>query len=109
LIINLAKKELTKLSHNKAAQLNKRLVSVDVRDTSSRWGSCAEDGRINYSWRLIFAPWEAFDYVVAHECAHLVHMDHSPAFWHVCEDLSEDYSSGKTWMKRHSDELIRYA
>lgn len=107
-IINLAKKELTTLSHEKAAQINKKIMSVDVKDTSSRWGSCSQDGKLSYSWRLIFAPTHAFDYVVAHEVAHLLHMDHSPAFWMECEDLSANYSRGKSWMKRHSGELIRY-
>jgi predicted metal-dependent hydrolase len=107
-IIKLAKDELTKLSYKKAYSICKKVASVDVKDTTSRWGSCAEDGCLNYSWRLIFAPYNAFDYVVAHEVAHLCHMDHSPAFWHVCEDLSADYSGGKSWMKRHSGDLIRY-
>ncbi len=108
-IINYAKEELTEHSLKKAAILNKKIHSVTVKDTISRWGSCSYDGKLNYSWRLIFAPIEAFDYVVAHEVAHLKHLDHSPAFWHVCEDLCVNYSKGKTWMKRHSQDLIRYA
>jgi len=91
---------------------NELLVSTNkenpVKDTASRWGSCSQDGKLSYSWRLIFAPLDALDYVVAHEVAHLCHMDHSPDFWHVCEDLSANYSKGKSWMKRHSGELIRY-
>ncbi len=108
-IINYAKDQLTKHSLEKAAILGKKVDSVTVKDTISRWGSCSHDGKLNYSWRLIFAPMDAFDYVVAHEVAHLKHLDHSPAFWHVCEDLSANYSKGKTWMKRHSQELIRYS
>jgi predicted metal-dependent hydrolase len=107
-LIDLAKEELSSLSHEKAALIGKKVRAVSVRDTSSRWGSCTSEGKLSYSWRLIFAPREAFDYVVAHEVAHLKHLDHSPAFWHVCEDLSADYSAGKTWMKRHSQDLIRY-
>lgn len=107
-IIALAKEELAILSKEKAAKINKTVHAVTVKDTSSRWGSCSHDGKITYSWRLIFAPWDAMDYVVAHEVAHLKVMDHSPAFWHLCEDLSEEYTSGKSWMKRHSDQLIRY-
>ncbi len=107
-IVAHAKAELTALANKKANEINKIIECVDVKDTSSRWGSCSYDGRISFSWRLIFAPMEAFDYVVAHEVAHLQHMDHSPAFWHACEDLSANYSKGKTWMKRHSEDLIRY-
>lgn len=105
---NLAKEELSKRAHEKAAQLGKSIQRVDVKDTSSRWGSCSHDGKLSFSWRLIFASEEAIDYVVAHEVAHLQHMDHSPAFWILCEDLSDSYSAGKSWMNRNSQELNRY-
>ncbi len=108
-IINLAKERLSALAHQKAAMIDKKIALVEVKDTTSRWGSCSYDAKLCFSWRLIFAPIEAFDYVVGHEVAHLKHMDHSPAFWHQCEDLCSNYSRGKTWMKRHSGELIRYA
>jgi predicted metal-dependent hydrolase len=54
--------------------------SVSVGDAGSRWGSCSSQGRIRLSWRLILAPPEVRRYVVAHEVAHLKHLDHSVAF-----------------------------
>lgn len=54
--------------------------SVSVGDAGTRWGSCSSDGRIRLSWRLILAPPEVRRYVVAHEVAHLRHMDHGPEF-----------------------------
>ena len=54
--------------------------SVRVGDPKSRWGSCSSDGRIRLSWRLILAPPEVRRFVVAHEVAHLRHLDHSLAF-----------------------------
>ena len=54
--------------------------SVSVGDAGSRWGSCSSLGRIRLSWRLILAPPDVRRYVVAHEVAHLVHMDHSAKF-----------------------------
>jgi predicted metal-dependent hydrolase len=107
-IINLAKERLSALAHEKAAIIDKEISLIEVKDTISRWGSCSYDAKLCFSWRLIFAPPEAFDYVVGHEVAHLKHMDHSPAFWHLCEDICADYSRGKTWMKRNGGELIRY-
>jgi predicted metal-dependent hydrolase len=107
-IINFAKKRLTILAHEKAEMAGKIIQKIDVKDTSSRWGSCSQDGKLCFSWRLIFAPYNSFDYVVAHEVAHLTHMDHSSAFWNHCSDLCKDYSKGKAWMKRHSGELVRY-
>lgn len=98
----------TNLAREKAAGIGQSVNTVQVRNTKSRWGSCAPDGRLSFSWRLVFAPWEAMDYVVAHEVAHLVHMNHSKRFWALCADLSEDYSTGKKWMRTHGHSLMRY-
>jgi len=54
--------------------------SVSVGDAGTRWGSCSSSGRIRLSWRLILAPPDVRRYVVAHEVAHLVHLDHSANF-----------------------------
>jgi hypothetical protein len=54
--------------------------SVSVGDAGSRWGSCSSQGKIRLSWRLILAPPQVRRYVVAHEVAHLVHLDHSARF-----------------------------
>jgi len=54
--------------------------SVSVGDAGTRWGSCSAQRRIRYSWRLILAPPEARRYVVAHEVAHLLHLNHGTAF-----------------------------
>ena len=53
---------------------------VSVGDAGSRWGSCSSQGRIRLSWRLILAPPHVRRYVVAHEVAHLVHLDHGREF-----------------------------
>lgn len=55
-------------------------AGVTVGDAGTRWGSCSSAGRIRLSWRLILAPPGVRRYVVAHEVAHLVHLDHSPRF-----------------------------
>ncbi len=55
-------------------------VSVSVGDARTRWGSCSSKGAIRYSWRLILAAPEARRFVVAHEVAHLQHLDHGKSF-----------------------------
>jgi predicted metal-dependent hydrolase len=54
--------------------------SVSVGDAGTRWGSCSSEGRIRLSWRLILAPPAVRRYVVAHEVAHLRHLDHGADF-----------------------------
>jgi len=53
---------------------------VSVGDAGTRWGSCSTSGAIRYNWRLVLAPPEVRAYVVAHEVAHRVHMNHGPGF-----------------------------
>lgn len=94
-----AREYLTDILEEKTKRLDKKVEKIQIRDTKSRWGSCSHEGHISLSWRLIFAPVEAMDYVVAHEAAHLVYMDHSKKFWTLCEDLSLSYKEGKSWMR----------
>lgn len=104
----LARTGLADMATDKAGIINKTISSVTVRDTKSRWGSCSHKAELSFSWRLIFAPYDAIDYVVAHEIAHLIHMDHSKNFWSLCKSLSCNYTEGKSWMKNHGNSLMRY-
>jgi len=63
-----------------AAAAGVTVASVGIGDAASRWGSCSSSGAIRYSWRLILAPPACRRFVVAHEVAHRLHMDHSSAF-----------------------------
>ncbi len=63
-----------------ASRAGVEATRVTVGDAGTRWGSCSSNGRIRLSWRLILAPPQARRYVVAHEVAHLTHLDHGPQF-----------------------------
>jgi predicted metal-dependent hydrolase len=72
-----------RLSAETAAMADRAGVSVKsvaVGDASSRWGSCSANRSIRYNWRLILAPPHLLKWVVAHEVAHRLHMDHGRAF-----------------------------
>ena len=60
---------------------------VRMSSARTRWGSCSRQSGIRLHWRLIHLEPELADYVVAHEVAHLVHMNHSPDFWSLVEAL----------------------
>lgn len=100
--------ELTRIATEKARIVNKPIAKLQVRDTTSRWGSCSSHGTLSFSWRIIFAPPVVMDYLVAHEVAHLVHMNHSPRFWALCEKLSTDLSTGRKWLRDHGHSLMQY-
>jgi predicted metal-dependent hydrolase len=91
-----------------AATLDREVNQVTVGDAKTRWGNCASSGKIRYSWRLIFAPEPVMDYVVAHEVAHLVEMNHSLRFWRVVEQLRPGHAAERHWLKHHGAELLRY-
>ncbi len=88
--------------------LDRKIERITIRDTSSRWGSCTIDGKLNFSWRLVFAPREILDYVIAHEVSHLVEMNHSAAFWSVVSTIDPDYKNNKKWLKNNGKTLFRY-
>ena len=81
---------------------------ITLRDTTSRWGSCSSSGALNFSWRLVMAPPHVLDYLAAHEVAHLVHMNHSDAFWRVTARLVPDYARAEAWLKGHGVGLMRF-
>ncbi len=83
------------------------LKAVRIADPRGRWGSCAADGTLRFSWRLILAPPEILAYVAAHEVAHLAEMSHGPKFWKVVAALGVDSATARAWLKRHGAELHR--
>ena len=91
-----------------ASQAGLRLGQVSVGDPRSRWGSCTAEGNIRYSWRLICAPVFVRQATVAHEVAHLAHMDHSPAF-HArhAEIYGGDPRPARRWLRENGAMLHR--
>jgi predicted metal-dependent hydrolase len=105
----LAREAILPLAHAKAEEIGRDVRRVTLRDTKSRWGSCSHDGALSFSWRLILAPPLVLDYVVAHEVAHLAHMDHGPDFWRLNAELCEgDLARQRQWLRDHGRRLFRY-
>ncbi len=104
-----ARKTLEARSIEFAARLGTKPHRIAVRDTASRWGSCSANKSISYSWRLILAPAFVFDYVVAHEVAHLREMNHGPRFWRLVRSLASDIDAPQAWLKKNGAALHRYA
>lgn len=89
-----------------AAKAGVTISRVAVADPKGRWGSCASSGAIRYSWRLICAPPHVRRSTVAHEVAHRLHMDHSPAFHAAYRHLlGDDPAPARAWLRRHGATL----
>ncbi len=102
-----AKRRFAAHAWEKAALIAKKPARVVVKDTRSRWGSCTADGIVMVNWRLVMAPPHVQDYVVAHEVAHLRHLDHSPRFWAVVGQLTPHTARARDWLKEHGAGLLR--
>lgn len=81
--------------------------NVKITSAKTRWGSCSSQKNININWRLILAPLQVLEYVVAHEVAHLKYMDHSTNFWNTVEQLQPSYKTYKRWLKDNQN-LLRF-
>jgi predicted metal-dependent hydrolase len=104
----LARERLVAASDRYAALIGRKVARVTLRDTRSRWGSCAQDGALMYSWRLIMAPASVLDYVAAHEVAHMQEMNHSPAYWAVVDRLYPGWQVQRKWLHAEGQALHQY-
>jgi predicted metal-dependent hydrolase len=86
--------------------MNVSPASIAVKDYRSRWGSCTHTRSIGFSWRIIIAPHRIVDYLVVHELAHLIHHDHSPAFWEVVRRFIPDYKERRKWLRDNEGVLV---
>ena len=92
-----------------AAQAGVSVAKVSIGDPRARWGSCSSDGSIRYSWRLILAPPYVLRATVAHEVAHRLHMDHSPAFHAaVARLLGRSPGAADRWLRANGAGLYAF-
>ena len=103
-----ARTEIGRRAEVYASVLDIKPKGISLRDQKTRWGSCSSTGRLNFSWRLLLMPEEVMSYIVAHEVAHLRHMNHSPAFWKLVGELHSGVAPAKKWLKTHGADIHKY-
>lgn len=81
-------------------------AGVNIKTFKSRWGSCTAKGELEFNWRIMLAPNRMVDYVVIHELCHLIHHDHSPAFWREVGRVMPDYQLCREWLRESSVGLV---
>ena len=82
------------------------LPELRLSRAKSRWGSCSGKQVVRINWRLVQAPDHVRRSVIAHEVAHLVHFDHSPAFHALLARIFEhDIAQSDRWLKEHGRSL----
>lgn len=90
-----------RVSELNAAYIGKQVKQVRLSYLHSKWGSCSSNGNISLSTRLLFAPDEVVDYVILHELAHLVEMNHSQRFWEIVARAMPGYKAQEMWLREN--------
>jgi hypothetical protein len=86
---------LTPRAAHYAARLEVAAPPVTLSNARTQWGVCSEDGSIRLSWRLVHLEPALADYVVAHEVAHLLELNHSKRFWRLLAALYPDWREAR--------------
>ena len=95
----LAKIHMTERVATHAKLMGVTPTAVKITSAKTRWGSCSSRKNINFSWRLVMASDDVIDYVVVHELAHLIQMNHSPKFWAIVKSVLPDYKQRQAKLK----------
>ncbi len=91
-----------------ADRLGQNVNSIKIKCVKSMWGSCSSQKNIMLNWRLILAPTFVQNYIIVHEVSHLVHMNHSKAFWSTVASLMPEYKIAEAWLKKNGKQLYLY-
>lgn len=103
-----AKAEIAPRIERYCREMGVTITKLTVRDQRSKWGSCSSRGTISMNWRLVMAPPELIDYLVVHELAHRIEMNHSPRFWAIVAKHCPEYRNAEKWLKENSDRLMAW-
>lgn len=86
--------------------LGVRVNRVVFKNQETRWGSCSSKGNINLNLRLSMMPTAIFQYIIVHEMAHRIHLNHSKAFWQLVSHMCSDYKALQEWLKSNGPLFI---
>lgn len=72
---------------------------VKIMELQNRWASCSNKGNVNFHWKCAMAPIDVLSYIVVHELAHLIHPNHTAAFWNEIDKVYPNYDKQVQWLK----------
>lgn len=89
-----------------------KIIGVDygritIRNQKTRWGSCSEDGNLNFNCLLMLMPDEVIDSIVVHELCHRIYMNHSAEFNALVRKIYPDYDRCQAWIKENGRAILR--
>jgi len=96
-----AKNLIPKIVEEYSAEMQLFPSSLKFRKNKSRWGSCSFKNSINLNIYMMKLPYEAIEYIVIHELAHIKHKNHSRQFWYMVEQYNPDYKNVEKLLKQY--------
>lgn len=88
-----------------AERLGVRYSAFGLSSAGTRWGSCTAERKIRLNWKLIHFSLPLIDYVIAHELAHILEMNHSARFWHNVGLIYPEYEEARNLLRKRAQEL----
>ena len=91
--------KLTPIIGDYKQKLGVKPNDVKVMELQHRWASCSNKGNLSFHWKCAMAPIDVLNYIVAHELVHLIHPNHTPAFWNDLDKVMPNYERQVQWLK----------
>ena len=101
----LAKRVIEDQVDKLAKHMGLKPKAVKINGARTRWGSCSSSGNLNFSWYLVMAEETTIRYVVVHELAHLIEMNHSSNFWKIVEQVLPNYKAEREKLNKLQKKL----
>ncbi len=80
-------------------QLGVEPNDVKIMELQHRWASCSTKGNLSFNWKCAMAPIDVLNYIVAHELVHLIHQNHTNAFWNELDKIIPNYDKQVQWLQ----------
>lgn len=97
-----ARHYITQRTQYQAKKMNLTFGTITLRKQKTRWGSCSSDGNLSFNWQLVHFEPKIIDYVIIHELAHRVHMNHSAQFWALVAKYDGNYKQHMSVLKKYT-------
>jgi len=88
-----------------APKVGVQVSGIEVRDIGYKWARCGSTGKLAFHWKCMMAPARILDYLVVHELCHLIHRNHTDAYWNEVDKVMPDYRERKAWLRCHGAAL----
>jgi len=96
---------------NSKLESYKNIMKVDydnfkVKSFKRRLGSCSNNKKLSFNWKIVMMPKEVVNYIIIHELSHLIHFNHSKSFWKLVARFCPDYKKQKEWIKKNENLIL---